>query len=248
MKDFKLEITIPDGFNQEDDLDAIISSSIIESNIPAGSGLGSSAALSVALARCLTDEAEVFHLAKNFEDRFHAGSSGIDVFTSASGGLCRLHSKIIFEKLPAEKLIKLRKFKFSVVDTNERRKVSEVKSKISPQDMNQYLPEAANISKEFEAFFDFSDAESTIDKLIHLFKRSHSALVKLKVSTPLIDAIASSLQQAFQEDLGVKITGAGGGGCLLLVHDENVMESHISAVLNSIDFNLKLYYNIEFLE
>lgn len=246
MKDFTLKITIPEGFTQEDDLNEIISSAVIESNIPVGSGLGSSAALSVALARCIVDENKVFGLAKQFEDEFHAGSSGIDVFTSASGGLCRLHSKTIFEKLPFGMLDKLRKYKYSIIDTNERRKASQVKSKISPEDLNQFLVEAVNISKEFEDFLELSVC--SLYQLVCLFNRAHSALVKLKVSTPLIDKIAIKLQETFKNDLGIKITGAGGGGCLLLVHSENIKESHISTVLNSIDSSLKLYYNIEFLE
>lgn len=244
LKDFKLKVTLPEELTKQDDLELILSNAIIESNIPEGSGLGSSAALSVSIARCFTTEStRILKLAKTFEDKFHFGSSGIDVFTSANGGLCRLYSNVNFEKLPTDLLRKLQKFKFSLVDTNERRKVSEIKSKINKNDLKHFLPAAAEISKEFEHFL-FNETPS-IDVIVNLFNRSHGALVQLKVSTPLIDLITSRLTNEFK-NLGVKITGAGGGGCLLLVHTEEVTQLQLCNTLK--DLKTRLYYDIQFLE
>lgn len=216
----------------------------IESNIPEGSGLGSSAALSVALSRALNRK-DLFDCAKKFEDHFHAGSSGIDVFTSLNGGLCKLHSKNQFEKLPADFLARLKKFKISIIYTGEHRKVREIKSKITQGDLEEFLPEAEAISTAFTE--KLINDTLTLDDMTALFNRSQTALVKLKVSTPLIDDICSKLLGNFPR-IGVKITGAGGGGCLLLVHDSSVTSSVISNTLNSINPNIKLYYDVEFLE
>lgn len=237
-----MKLTLPEGLSEQDDLQLLLKHSVIESNIPEGSGLGSSAALSVALARCLsTDSQKIFELAKKFEDEFHAGSSGLDVFTSANGGLCTLNNTKL-EKLPESLLKKLSKFRFSIIDTKERRKVSEIKSKLNKENMTEFLPEAAKISKEFEDFLSESESED-INKIIRLFDKSHKALVNLKISAPLIDSITSKLKEEFKDDLGIKITGAGGGGCLLLVHNDIVTEELITRNISVND--VKLYYNVK---
>lgn len=239
-----MKVTIPEGFTEQDDLKSLLRHITIESNIPEGSGLGSSAALSVSLAQCFTNHKQkIFELAKKFEDEFHSGSSGLDVFTSANGGLCSLSSRTTFEKLPEILLMKLKKFRFSVIDTKERRKVSEIKSKLSQKDLEEFLPEASMISKEFEDFLHSETQE--ISKIVSLFDKSQKALIKLKVSTTLIDSIIIKLKEEFNNDLGIKITGAGGGGCLLLVHNERVTEELILNLVFNSNFNINLYYNIE---
>jgi mevalonate kinase len=66
--------------------------------------------------------------------------------------------------------------------------------------------------------------------MIKLFNDYQSALVKLKVSTKLINLITSKLSMI----CGIKITGGGGGGCLLIVHDEKVSESLFLEILGDI--------------
>lgn len=248
MKDFKIKVTLPElPEGLSGDLNFLLSNAKIASNIPNESGLGSSAALSVSLARCLkNDPQQIFNLAKKFEDQFHSGSSGLDVFTSANGGLCRLNSGTSFEKLPNNLLENLQIFRFSLIDTNQKRKVGEIKSQICKADLDQFLLEAVDISKEFEEGLLFSKSLS-LDKMVSLFDRTQKALVKLKVSTPLIDSITSFLKEKF-DDLGVKITGAGGGGCLLLVHNEAITKESLSKALNHHFNNLTIFHDIKFAE
>lgn len=236
-----MKVTLPEGFTEQDDLQLLLKHAKIQSNIPEGSGLGSSAALSVSLARCFsTDPQIIFELAKKFEDEFHTGSSGLDVFTSAKGGLCTLKTKL--EKLPESLLIKLNKFRFSIIDTKQRRKVSEIKSKLDKKDFDEFLPEASKISEEFDYFL-HSETQD-INTLVNLFDRSQRSLVKLKVSTKLIDSIICKLKEEFDNDLGIKITGAGGGGCLLLVHNESVTEQQILDIIRGLS-DVDLYYNVK---
>lgn len=244
MKDFKLSVSLPEDAKSTN-LQDLLQLAQIQSNIPEGSGLGSSAALSVALSHTIQKDtnnpALLFENAKLFEDCYHAGSSGIDVFTSLNGGLCKLHSKDQFEKL-SEHLEKLKQFKFSIIDTGERRNVRNVKSKIREQDLKDFLPVAEMISNEFTDKLYTKTLE--LRDMISLFNRAQRALTGLKVSTMLIDNICNKIITS-NLPIGIKITGAGGGGCLLLVHNHTVSKQCILDCLVPND-NLHLYYDVAF--
>lgn len=77
----------------------------IESDIPVSSGLGSSAALSVAFARYLAkrkwiSEEEIFPLAKAIEDRFHGKSSGLDIASVMEGVPIRFQKGSPWKPIP----------------------------------------------------------------------------------------------------------------------------------------------------
>ncbi len=62
----------------------------LESSIPAGAGLGSSAALCVAITRWMREplrlpEEDLFEFARSLEDRFHGRSSGMDIAAVLAG-------------------------------------------------------------------------------------------------------------------------------------------------------------------
>lgn len=219
----------------------------IDSNIPQGSGLGSSAALSVALGRAIlgpANQTDLFNLAKCFDDKFHEGSSGLDVFTSIHGGLVKLQQGT-FEKMSVDLLKRLKeKFKFSIINTKHSRRVKEVKSQMDKDFYPEFLKEAEKISNTFTDKL-LTDTLNLTD-MINLFARYQGLLKKLKVSTDFIDEIVSRLTKC--PLIGVKITGGGGGGCLLLVHEESVSESVIMEALDGLKEDIELYYNIEFSE
>ena len=245
LKDFTLSVSVPDTLETEG-LSSLLSIVTIESNIPQGSGLGSSAALSVALTRAFKGEkdcdADLFHKAKLFEDELHGGSSGIDTFTVFSGGLCSISSGNTFIKLPASLLQRLKRFKFSLIDTNTCRSVREIKARINKTDLEEFLPISHEISQTFQHKLEAD--KLLFQDMVDLFNRAQSALVNLKVSTPLIDSITATITNRFPL-IGVKITGAGGGGCLLLVHDGTVHESLLTEALARFE-NVKLWYDIKF--
>lgn len=245
LKDFTLCVSVPDTLETED-LNSLLNTVTIESNIPQGSGLGSSAALSVALTRALKGDNEsdvdLFHKAKLFEDELHGGSSGIDTFTVLSGGLCSISSCNTFTKLPALLLQRLKRFKFSLIDTNTSRSVREIKSRINKTDLDEFLPISREISQTFQHKLETDQLQ--LPDMVDLFNRAQSALVNLKVSTPLIDSITATIKNRFPL-VGVKITGAGGGGCLLLVHDGTLHESVLTEALAKFE-NVKLWYDIQF--
>lgn len=92
----------------------------IASSIPVGAGLGSSAALCVALTRWVCeplgiDESEQFEFARSLEHRFHGKSSGMDVAAAALG------HPILFSMSAGAKTLALRRLpRFSFHDTKLR--------------------------------------------------------------------------------------------------------------------------------
>ena len=102
----------------------------IKSTIPFGAGLGSSAALSVALSRWLLTErygsftnGQVIELARTLEDRFHGKSSGMDVSVVA------LEKPIRFSMKEGAKVLEISKFPvFRFTDTGLRASTKDRKS------------------------------------------------------------------------------------------------------------------------
>ena len=237
-------ITLPPASTGDLNVFDLLNTSVIESNIPQGAGLGSSAALSVALAKALYNynpstsvTTAVYDLAKSFDDQFHGGSSGLDVYTSLHGGLVKINQNR-FEKMPNDLLNRLNQFTFSIINTGTSRRVKEVKKSINKEYYNEFIKVSADICASFTS--KLLKNTLRIEDMIELFNLSQVNLTKLNVSTPQIDEIVLKLS-AFP--IGVKITGGGGGGCLLLVHDSNVKESHLLGLLSN---EARLYYNIRF--
>jgi mevalonate kinase len=125
------------------------------STIPQGAGLGSSAAFSVCLARCLAalrfvPELNVFAMAKQIDDYFHAGSSGMDVFACFSGGGCSYSAADGFKRLTSSEFGCIKRFRYSLVDTGERRELRLQKRLIDQQKLVLFYPQARQIVEVFE--------------------------------------------------------------------------------------------------
>ena len=177
----------------------------IESDIPTASGLGSSSAVTVATIKAmneefntgLTDE-EIFEMARKVEIDVQGRGSGIDPFISTFGG-----SWIFPKKKKIDlflDLFVLRLWERSTKDMVE--KVAVLRQKYG---------------EIVERIFDAIDcitlraSECGIEEFDELIKMNQSLLRALGVSSPEIDDIISKLEK---EGFIVKITGAGGGGCL----------------------------------
>ena len=191
----------------------------VRSDIPLGSGLGSSAALGVALARafkpgCAPDEAA--RLAMHVETVLHGAPSGVDPAICARGGV------IFFTRGEPAQIEEVRGSAWicvllsgiargthsTVMPLAERRKTDPA---IDPS-----LRRLGELARDGRRYFEEGD-------LRHLgvtFQKAHSFLRDgLEVSCPELDLAVAALQKAGA--LGAKLTGAGGGGAAIgLARDE----------------------------
>uniref|UniRef100_A0A7J2TKP2 Mevalonate kinase n=1 Tax=Archaeoglobus fulgidus TaxID=2234 RepID=A0A7J2TKP2_ARCFL len=177
----------------------------IESDIPIASGLGSSSAVTVATIKALSEEfnaglsdEEIFEIARKVEIDVQGRGSGIDPFVSTFGG------SWIFPKKKRVG-ISLDLFVIKLWERSTKKMIEKV------ADLRQRHSEIV------ERIFDAIDSitlkalECNLDELEELIKVNQSLLRALGVSSPEIDEIVANLEK---EGFKVKITGAGGGGCL----------------------------------
>ncbi|AAB88965.1 mevalonate kinase [Archaeoglobus fulgidus] len=178
----------------------------IESEIPIGSGLGSSAAVIVATIAALNaefdgdmDKEAIFQMAKQVEIDVQGRASGIDPFISTFGG-----SWLFPERRKVEM-----PFKFFVINFGSR-STAEMVAKVA--ELRERHPEV--VDKIFDAIdaisLEASDVGSA-ERLEELIAINQSLLRAIGVSNPEIDRTIAELERM---GLNAKITGAGGGGCI----------------------------------
>lgn len=184
----------------------------IRSHIPIGAGLGSSAAFSVCLVGCFyilkfktINQNEINQLAYQVECLFHGTPSGVDN-TISTYGQSLIYSRTL------KKHIDFRLSNLVIIDTgipkSTKRMVELVRTFIE------------NNPKQGEEIL--NQIERCVDQMIeypeqiHKFFQQNQQLLKtLGISLNEIDNIIDKLAE---NNISTKITGAGGGGCLIALN------------------------------
>ena len=182
--------------------------------LPARAGLGSSAALTVALARLVLGQDaaldEIVAASMAGERVFHGEPSGLDSRVAAQGGVLRFVRGAAAEPLPIADCLPLVLIP-SGIPRSTAVQVAKVRARLerNPAIIRPVLGAlAAAVDAGIDAL-----ARADLDALGEIFNIAHSLLGALDVSTPALDALqAASLTAGAR---GAKLTGAGGGGCLL---------------------------------
>jgi mevalonate kinase len=187
----------------------------ITTDLPIGRGMGSSAALSVALIRArhadhAIPDAQLFHEALELERVFHANPSGLDVAVSVYGGALRYRRTVpaTFEPLPCPS------WQVVVLDTGKAGSTRDLVAGVTARRpaIDPLLERIGRLVDQATSVLD--DAEA----LGPLLDENHALLGAIGVSTPELDALCALARNAGA--LGAKLSGAGGGGvAIALVHD-----------------------------
>lgn len=212
----------------------------IHSTIPAERGMGSSAAVAVAIARSLfnfygkvlTDK-ELWEIVQSSEKIAHGNPSGIDTVTTSG------KSPVFFVKdQPIEQLSINMDAYLIVADTGQTgqtlkaiQSVKALLSKVTYQidslsDPKQAIKELGQLTKlAKEALLN-----NYILELGEVMNQAHQLLASLTVSNQTLDRLAQAARQAGA--LGAKLTGGGRGGCLIaLAKDKESVEKIARALL-----------------
>jgi mevalonate kinase len=191
----------------------------IHTDLPVGRGMGSSAALAVALVRARASlvgdslpVSEIYARALPIERAFHGNPSGVDVAVSAAGGCLyfRRGDPPIREPLPAPR------FRLVVLDSGVAGDTAALVAAVTarrPRIDGALERIAALVEQAREALADPIALGLLLDE-------NHALLREIGVSTPALDALVALAKGAGAH--GAKLAGAGGGGVVLAVVDDPV--------------------------
>jgi mevalonate kinase len=201
----------------------------IHSQIPIGAGLGSSAAFSVCLVGCFYflhqkkfDQEKINQLAYQVECLFHGTPSGIDN-TISTYGQSLIYSRIL------KKHINFHLSNLAIIDTGIPKSTKRMVELVRLFVENNPI-ESEEILNDIELCVDTMIEHP--EQMNELFQRNQQLLTKLGVSIPEIDNIIQILNT---KNISSKITGAGGGGCLIALtsssmKDELLEMNHIKSI------------------
>ncbi len=198
----------------------------VDSEIPPGSGLGSSAAVAVATSAAALKFAgldpsprKIFELAMTGEKMVHGNPSGIDVESSLQGGL------LLFSRSTGAKSVPLtRTLHFLVVYSGKQRRTSvlvnkvALKQKLFPNFFDSLARSASILSQEVANAATAGD----LPRLGAFMNISQAALSWIGVSNDSLDELIEEL--AGQNVLGAKLTCAGGGGSVIALPKPKAMD------------------------
>lgn len=211
----------------------------IHSTIPAERGMGSSAAVAVAIARSLfnfygkvlTDK-ELWEIVQSSEKIAHGNPSGIDTVTTSG------KSPVFFVKdQPIEQLSINMDAYLIVADTGQTgqtlKAIQSVKALLSkvtyqidslsdPKQAIKELGQLTNLAKE-------ALLNNYILELGEVMNQAHQLLASLTVSNQTLDRLAQAARQAGA--LGAKLTGGGRGGCLIALAKDKESAEKIARTL-----------------
>ncbi|MGQ9478556.1 MAG: mevalonate kinase [Thermoproteota archaeon] len=193
----------------------------VSSDVPPASGMGSSASVYTALAKALLrlvyeepPEEKIFNLAMEGERVAHVNPSGVDVAAALYGGL------ILFQKGRVIDRVQSCPGFLMLADSGIERNTSSMISKVAsvrdeePDLFNIVMVSIGELTRRITSALTRDLSEAGL-----LMTINHVLLSRLGVSNPRLDSLVWRSISAGA--YGAKLTGGGGGGCVLILADEN---------------------------
>jgi len=201
-------------------------------DLPTRAGLGSSAAIGIAVARAVAavrgKDAGALALAAaaDAEVVFHGTPSGIDLAAASSGQVGRFQKSVGWRPIAVLQPMTLC-VGLSGVARDTRAQVDAVRRlrDRTPQ-VQAVIVAAGAVALAGESALERGD----IDELGRLFDVAHGLLAALRVSSPELDTLVHLARGAGA--IGAKLTGAGGGGAVIALapgHERDVLAKWAAA-------------------
>ncbi len=183
--------------------------------IPAGAGLGCSAALGTAVARALLgkqgEPQSVFRATQAWERVFHGTPSGIDAWAAQGLGA------FLFARGGTPRTITSRRtLHFAIAHSGQAGSTKEMVERVAKQletnaSARTHIQRVSEIVARGTSAFERGSAR----ELGALLDENHAVLQALGVSTSALDTLCTTFRA--HGALGAKLTGSGGGGCAIAV-------------------------------
>jgi mevalonate kinase len=228
------------GFYQ-DDLELTLSAHM---NLPSGAGMGSSAALGVAVLRAMDEargltrpEQEIYERSLAWEKVFHGNPSGVDNAMATHGGMA------IFKKgEPLTRIVPRHKVRLIAAYSGSSSSTKEMVESVA----RQYAREPKRVGTTFEGITAIVNngklaiEQGNLKHLGQLMTANHRLLAGLMLSTLELEKMIAAAMDAGA--LGAKVTGAGGGGCMIALVESDEQHAAVKTAMQSLD---KTVYEVE---
>lgn len=204
----------------------------IESAIPVAAGLGSSASVSVSLIAALCElleinrsREEIRELAFIPERMVHGKPSGIDQTTATYGGVISFSKDKGFETVEARSDIPI-----VIGNTGIARSTGEQVMKVRSisQERPDEFHKSANRAGEISAQARLAIENGELQRLGELMNDNHELLKWLNLSNNKLEELILSARS--NGALGAKLTGAGGGGCMIALAEHGTERKIAEAI------------------
>ena len=204
----------------------------VNSDIPIGAGLSTSAALSIGFIKALnqalslnlsnTNIAELAYLGENHDLNIQCGR--LDQYTEAFGGVVFIHT----DENPRVEHLEVEELPVVVGNSMEKRKASFILNRVK-KNIQEKDPITLKAFKVIETcVYQAKDAilQKDFKKLGELMDKQQEQEAILKTDTPKIVKLCKAAKDAGA--LGAKQMGAGGGGCMVAIAPGNQKEVALS--------------------
>jgi mevalonate kinase len=212
----------------------------IGGTLPGFSGLGASAASSVAIARAIAQELglrvsdeKINQVAYEAEKAYAGNPSGIDNTAATYGGLMWFKKNLgggpdkvepLSIKEPVEIVIgstgKVANTKAMVEGVAERKLKN-------PQKYNAIFKRAEELAYEGRATLEFYN----LKKIGDLMNENHRLLQEIEVSSKELDLLVDLARK--QGAIGAKLTGGGGGGCMVALTPGKELQGKVASAFKT---------------
>ncbi|MFT3925929.1 MAG: mevalonate kinase [Myxococcales bacterium] len=225
----------------EDDLELSLTATM---NLPGGAGMGSSAALGVAVLRAMDaargisrSDQEIFERSLPWERVFHGNASGIDNAMATYGGMA------VFKKGESlTRIVPRHRVRLIAGHSGSQRIAKPMIESVA----RQFQKEPERVGKLFDAIASIvSNGKLALEQgdlkgLGQLMTMNHMLLSSLMLSTSELEEMIAAAMQAGA--LGAKLTGAGGGGCMIALIDNDEQHAAVKAALTGLG---RTVYDVE---
>ncbi|HXU72583.1 MAG TPA: mevalonate kinase [Polyangia bacterium] len=188
---------------------------VLTFNLPTGAGLGSSAAMAVAVGRALgLDGAALADAAMASETVIHGKPSGLDHTVSIAGGFGIFTRAAGLQPLRAQPLPLVIGHTGKARDTKGRvARVAELLNERSDEVRERFLAIESLVGRGADAV-----ARGSYGELGAAMNENQRHLEALEVSCAEIERMCAVARDAGA--LGAKLTGGGGGGCVIAIGND----------------------------
>ena len=209
-------------------------------NLPGFSGIGASAASSVAIARALAEECEmdlsderINEIAYEAEKAYAGTPSGIDNTAATYGGLIWFRRNLkggpnTIEKLGLREPVEIIIGNTGIV-ANTKEMVAGVadRKKRNPEKYNPLFRQSEELAFAARRALE----EFDLRRVGRLMNENHRLLQEIEVSCEELDYLVNLARE--QGALGAKLTGGGGGGCMVALTPGRKLQTTVAATMEN---------------